>query len=103
LFPGTATGKLRLYSYQDYALFPSTVGTTTNELPEGVFARGTYFDVDLDGGNADGYVDIPMLSDASRWWQWRVTSDRPDGAFRLLNVEFLVQPSQQTQMEPVDE
>lgn len=104
LYPGSATGKLRLYIYQDFAIYPSTVGTTANALPDGVSAVGSYFSINLSGGgNNDGYIDVPMLSDASRWWQWRIVSDRPDGAFRLLNVEFIAQQSPQTVIEPVNE
>lgn len=90
VFPGAATGKCRVYLYRDFSSTPTSVGTNSTGLPDGVTANSTYLEIDLDGGSGDGYVDVPMPSEYARWWQWRITSDRPDGAFRLLNCEFIV-------------
>jgi hypothetical protein len=94
LYPGTATGKLRIYLYKDFGASPVNVGTYSSV--DGVTMATTYISVDLDGGSGEGYVDIPMPSDYARYWQWKIISDRPDGSFRLLNCEFVIKSIEHT-------
>jgi len=91
LYPGTATGSLRVFIYADFSATPTTVTETAADLwPDGVTitTSTTYVDIDLDGGSGDGYVSVPLQADFKRALQARITSVRPDGELRLLDADF---------------
>jgi hypothetical protein len=91
LFPGTATGKLRIYFYADFSTSPSQFTTfTADTWPDGITAtNGAYYiEADLDGGSGDGVLSGPVPVEWNNVLQARVTSIRPDGELRILDMGF---------------
>lgn len=94
LFPGSTTGIMRVYIYDDFSTVP-TVPTAwaTDQLPDGVtYVSGTsYLQVDLAGGTEGaGYLSVPLPGDYKRALQARLTSIRPDGTLRVSSVRFAI-------------
>ena len=91
LFPGSASGKMRVYFYADMATTPSPVtANVSDEWPDGVsIVNGDNFiTIDLDGGDGDGVVSVPVPVSWKNAIQARVTSIRPDGGLRVLDMQF---------------
>lgn len=92
LYPGTATGKMRLAFYGDFGDTPLVFTSGVNdEFPDGVnLVDGqSYVEIDLDGGNGDGFVPVPIPDGTwRRAIQARLTSVRPDGAMRLVDYKW---------------
>jgi hypothetical protein len=44
--------------------------------------------VDLDGGDGDGVLMIPMPCDWSKHWKAKIVCDKPVGEIRLLDLQF---------------
>lgn len=89
LFPGTATGKLRVYYYEDFSSTPIALTAVSGDTwADGVSITdgNSYVDVDLDGGDGDGFVMVPMPATWKRALQVRITSERPDGDLRLISA-----------------
>lgn len=93
LFPGSATGTMRVYFYADFATTPSQFTTfVSDEQPDGItITNGTYYaEVALDGGSGDGLISVPIPVEWSNAIQARITSIRPDGSLRILDAQFVV-------------
>lgn len=92
LFPGMDSGRLRVYFYADFATSPSRITTfTADTWPDGIQtpANGQYYiEADLDGGSGDGVLSIPVPVEWNHALQARVTSNKPDGEFRMLDMGF---------------
>jgi hypothetical protein len=94
LFPGSDTGLMRVYFYADFNTVPSSftnwVGGT---MPQGVSVPTngqTYLEVSLSGGDDHrGVLAIPVPIAWNDALQARVTSIRPDGDLRILDIQFL--------------
>jgi hypothetical protein len=91
LFPGSATGTARVYFYADFSTSPSqfTAGSA-DTFPEGVTIGNNnyYAEINLDGGDTDGVLYIPIPIEWKNALQIRVTSIRPDGEMRILNAQL---------------
>ncbi len=93
LYPGSATGKLRVEYFTDFSAVAETVTSLSTDLfPDGVTVTtgGTYIELELDGGSGDGYIPVPMIADWSRAIQVRLTALRPDGELRILDFQYAV-------------
>lgn len=95
LYPGSTTGRMRVYYYLDFSLSPfAWTSSSADTFPDGVTVTSgsTYADIALSGGAAasDGEVSIPVPGNFWRALQVRITSDRPDGSFRLLEYGFIL-------------
>lgn len=93
LYPGPATGKLRVYFYGDFSSTPSPLtALSSDQWPNGVTPNvaGNYWEVDLDGGDGAGYLPIPTSSDWNRVVQARIINDIPTGELRILSAYFQV-------------
>ena len=93
LFPGSATGILRVYIYTDFNTAPTTpTSFPTDAFPKGVtvVANASYIEVNLDGGGTshDGFISVPLGSNFTRAARARITSIRPDGDIRFSKIEF---------------
>jgi hypothetical protein len=89
LFPGTATGKLRVSFYTDFSTSPTTYTQTVTSRDGVTITSGlSYASVDLDAGAGEGFVGVPVPSSWARVIQVRVQSDRPDGELRILDISF---------------
>ena len=91
LFPGSATGKLRIYFYADNATTPSTVtANASDQWPDGLTVTNGagYIECDLDGGSGDGTLWVPVPVEWKNLLQARITSIRPDGPLRILDFGF---------------
>ncbi len=94
LFPGSAAGKFRVYIYTDFSTSPTSFTVATaDRFPDGVTpgavgSATTYFEVDLDAGSGDGFVAVPLGCEWKRALQARITSIKPDGELRFLDVRF---------------
>lgn len=91
LFPGTDTGRMRVYFYADFATSPSQVTSFVGEeWPDGVtVTNGLYYlEIDLDGGSGDGLLSVPVPVEWNNALQARVTSIIPDGDLRILDLQF---------------
>lgn len=93
MYPGTSTGTMRVYFYADFSTVPSAftnwVGGT---MPDGVTVPQNgqrYLEVSLAGGDNRGVLAIPVPIEWSDALQARITSNRPDGDFRMLDIQFL--------------
>jgi hypothetical protein len=98
LVPAT-TGSVRVSIYKDYSASPVTfTGTSDDRWPDGVtlVTGATYVTVDLDAGNTDGFVAIPMPSDWARAWRAVVTCLSPAGDLRVLDCQFSVESSRES-------
>jgi hypothetical protein len=94
LYPGATTGRLRVYYYLDFAVNPFTwTKGSADTFPDGVTITNgaTYAEVALSGGatTTDGQVSVPVPGNFWRALQVRITSDRPDGALRILDFGFV--------------
>lgn len=93
LYPGSATGKLRVEYFTDMSATAETVTSLSTDLfPDGVTVTngGTYIELELDGGSGDGYIPVPMVADWVRTIQVRLTAIRPDGELRILDFQYAV-------------
>ena len=93
LFPGTATGTLRVYFYPDFATAPAKFTASTSDTqPDGItITNNTYYaEVALDGGSGDGVISVPVPVQWNNAIQARITSIRPDGSLRILDAQFVV-------------
>lgn len=96
-YPGSATGKMRVYFYADNSTTPSTcTATASDTFPDGVtIANGSgYIEVDMDGGDGDGVLWVPVPIEWKNLIQARLTSVRPDGALRILDFGFALTKGQ---------
>lgn len=90
-YPGSATGQAKIYFYSDFATTPSTfTAGASDTFPDGVTVGNgnNYAVIDLDGGDTDGVLYIPIPVEWHNSIQVKVTSIRPDGDFRLLNMDM---------------
>ena len=96
--PGTATGKLKVQFYVDFSAAPSLIpaGSAYDKLPDGVAVVNGVLTIDLDGGNGDGFVSVPVPYTWRRSLQARITSDRPDGGLEILDMGFRVDSEKET-------
>lgn len=95
LYPGSATGKLRVSFYADFSATPTTVTATASDLfNDGltVTTALTYVELDLDAGSNDGFVAVCLGITWSRALQARMTAIRPDGELRILDAGFSLSP-----------
>jgi hypothetical protein len=93
--PSSATGKCRIYVYKNWSDTPETLtrmagdvfpdGTTVGD---GAVTSSTYMTVDLDGGDGDGVLMVPLPCEWAKHWKARLVCDRPDGEIRLLDLSF---------------
>jgi hypothetical protein len=93
LFPGSSTGKLRVYFYADFSTSPTAFTTFTEDTwPDGVTAtNGAYYlEADLDGGSGDGVLSIPVPIEWNNAIQARITSIIPAGDLRILDAGFVL-------------
>ena len=96
LHPSSATGKCRAYFYKNWAATPETltVHDAAYSFPDGVVlgdgavTSSTFMTFDLDGGNGDGIISIPVPVDWAKHWKVKLVCDRPDGEIRLLDVRL---------------
>jgi hypothetical protein len=91
LYPGSSTGKMRVYVYKDFETSPVALTIYPDDTPPDgctVNVAGGYIEVGLDGGSGDGYVPVPMPNDWVRSLQVRLTSDKPDGALRIIDLQW---------------
>lgn len=103
LYPGTATGKMRLSFYGDFSDTPMVYTSVPQDLfPDGVtLVDGqSYVEIDLDGGDGEGFVPVP-IPDGSwrRAIQARLTSVRPDGALRLVDYAWAMTAKDERQAD----
>lgn len=93
LFPGSTTGTARIYFYADFSTVPSSVTAfPADTMPAGVTVPSTtqtYLEVALSGGNESGSLMIPVPIEWQKAFQVRVTSLRPDGALRILDLDLV--------------
>lgn len=90
LFPGSATGKMRVYYYEDFSTTPVALSAVSGDSwADGVAITdgNSYVEIDLDAGSGDGFVMAPMPGSWKRALQVRITSERPDGDLRILSVQ----------------
>jgi hypothetical protein len=99
LFPGSDTGTARVYFYADFATSPSQVTKfVTDTFPDGVVppTSGQYYlEVNLDGGSGDGVLSVPVPIEWNDAIQARITSVRPDGDLRILDLQFVITRQEQ--------
>lgn len=93
--PSSASGKCRVYVYKNWSATPETLTKGSGEsFPDGVtlgngsVTSSTYMEVDLDGGDGDGHIMVPMPCDWSRHWKAKLVVDKPEGEIRLLDLAF---------------
>jgi hypothetical protein len=93
LFPGTATGTMRVYFYADFATSPSqfTWGVADEENAGVTITQGNYYaEIDLDGNEGNGTISVPVPIEWRNALQCRLTSARPDGDLRILDAQFVL-------------
>lgn len=94
LYPGSASGTMRVYFYADMATTPSAVtALATDTWPDGVQPPtdgDTYLTVELDGGDGDGVISVPIPIEWEHAIQFKLTSIRPDGDFKLLDAQIVL-------------
>ncbi len=91
LYPGSATGKMRVFFYEDFSSTPTTVTATASDVHNDgltVTNATTYIELDLDGGSGDGFVAVPLSITWKRALQARLYVIRPDGDLRIMDAGF---------------
>ncbi len=92
MVPGTATGQLTLKFYTDFSTTPVTLTKGASDtLPDGLsWTNGaTFASVDLDCGSGDGMVAMPLTMQFHRAIRAELSSTRPDGLIRVLDLAFI--------------
>ncbi len=95
LFPGSDTGTLRVYFYADFATVPAAFTSWPGDTqPIGVEVPPygqTYIEANTaGGGDHRGVLSIPVPVEWNDAIQARITSTKPDGDLRFLDVQFVV-------------
>jgi hypothetical protein len=91
LHPSSATGKCRVYIYKEWSSTPVVFTSMASDVfPDGVTVTNgaSYIEIDLDGGDGDGVVMVPLPCDWAKHWKAQLVCDRPDGEIRLLDMAF---------------
>lgn len=102
LYPGSSTGKLRVYIYQDFSSSPTTLTATASDLfNDGVniTSGNTYAELDLDAGSGDGFIAMPIDYTFKRAIQARLLSTKPTGELRILDAYFSLTRTGEKQVE----
>ncbi len=88
--PTASGGKVIARIYADYASTPSAFTDTGDTKPDGAtWTDGaTFATIDLDGGNGDGFICIPVPVRWSRALSAQLESIKPLGEIRVLDVYF---------------
>lgn len=92
MVPGTASGKLTVKVYLDYSTTPFVYTKGASDTsPDGVniTSGSSSVTVDLDGGNGDGVVFVPMPANWHRAISAEITSTRPQNVLKILDYQFL--------------
>jgi hypothetical protein len=95
-FPGSLTGVAQVYFYYDYNTTPYVIPADASygNPADGVTFVSGVITINLSGGsNSDGYVPVPQPSEWNRSIQARIICQRPDGVFRLMDMDFSDLPS----------
>lgn len=89
-YPGSTTGQAQVYFYADFSLQPETYSPDASyNYADGVSIVNGVLTIQTNGGTGpDGFIPVPQTSDWARALQARVTSQRPDGAFRMMDMGF---------------
>jgi hypothetical protein len=91
LHPSSASGKCRVYIYKEWSDTPETLTSTSGDVfPDGVTVTSgaTYMEIDLDGGDGDGILTVPLPCDWAKHWKAKLVCDKPVGEIRLLEMGF---------------
>jgi hypothetical protein len=92
LFPGSETGTMRIYFFADFATVPSPVTRWASDtFPAGIVQPTdgqSYLEANLNGNVTNGLLSIPVPVEWNNAVQIRITSIRPDGDLRILDVQF---------------
>jgi hypothetical protein len=104
--PSSASGKCRVYIYKDWSATAETLTRMTGDVfpdgttvGDGTVTSADYMEVDLDGGDGDGMLMVPMPCGWAKHLKARLVCDKPEGEMRLLHLEFATenaQPSAET-------
>lgn len=98
MFPGSSTGTARLYYYADFATVPTPITRWSSDtFPAGVTppTNGqSYLEFTLNGNVTNGFVSIPVPIEWNNAVQIRITSIRPDGDMRFIDVGFPLNKSE---------
>ncbi len=92
MVPGTSSGKLTVKIYLDYSSTPFVYTKNANDTqPDGVtIVNGSSsVSVDLDGGNGDGVVCVPLPARWHRAIAVEISSTRPQNLLKLLDYQWL--------------
>ncbi len=91
--PGSTLGRLRVRIYEDFSTTPMTFTKGLSDIDlNGVYITDglTYCEVDLNNTTDDNsVVFVPLSSNWKRAISAEVTSTKPSGALKLLQVAFL--------------
>ena len=96
VYPGTTTGYMQVYFYQDIAATPVLYAPDASYVfPSGVTCPNGILQIQLcGGGNNTGYTSVPMPSDWNRSLQFTIIQNVPDGPFRLIDCGFHAEPTE---------
>ncbi len=99
LKPGTASGKLTVKIYLDFATtaFVYTKGASDTD-PDGVTVTNGSASVmvDLDGGDGDGVAFVPLPFNWHRSISAEISTTRPQNLFQLLDYDWIFKDQRQT-------
>lgn len=92
--PATTADQLRVEFYTDAGGPLAWTRWTADVVPDGVtiVAGQTYATVDLDGGNGDGWVPIPIPTPWQRTLRARIYTLDSDDSLRILDLRFIGGP-----------
>ncbi len=102
LYPGSASGRLRIYIYNDFSATPTTVTATASDVfndGQNITSGDTYIELDLDGGSGDGFIAMSLDFTWRRACQARLLSTKPTGELRILDAFFSLSPKGERQVE----
>jgi hypothetical protein len=98
LFPGSSTGTMRIYYYADFATAPSPITSwPLDTQPAGIVTPTNgqnYLEANLNGNITNGFLSVPVPVEWTNTVQIRITSIRPDGELRILDVQFYLKKSE---------